>query len=305
MALVALAFLWPVATSEASDLPVGVVGGELPDAAELPIDATTYDSRADAVDAIEEREVYGALVLGADGPEALVAGADGAATVSIVEGIGAQIASAQCAELTTTDVVPLSADDPTGAGLGAMGFPLVLGGIVGGVVISLLVAGVARRMLALAVYGVVGGLLVAVVTGPVLGILGGSFWHEALVIGAGMLGTASTVVGLNALLGAPGIGIGAVITMLVANPLSGATQPYQLITGPWGEIGQYFVPGAAASLVREVNYFPDASTLHEWVVLLAWILGGVLLSLVGHFRSSTPVHLPASELEQPPGAHQA
>lgn len=305
VALVALAFLWPVATSEAHDLPVGVVGGQIPQSADLPIETTSYDSRADAVRAIQERDVYGALVLSADGPEALVAGADGAATVSVVEGVGHELASAQGAQLTTTDVVPLSDDDPTGAGIGGMGFPLVLGGILGGVLVSLLVAGVARRLLALAVYAGVGGLLVALVTGPVLGILGGHFWLEALVIGVGMLATASTVVGLNALLGTPGIAVGAVVTMLIGNPISGATLPYQFITGPWGGIGQYFVPGAAASLVREVNYFPDASHLHEWLVLLAWTAGGVLLSLLGHYRSSTPVHLPESELEQPAGAYVA
>ncbi|MET4049141.1 MULTISPECIES: hypothetical protein [unclassified Rhodococcus (in: high G+C Gram-positive bacteria)] len=100
---------------------------------------------------------------------------------------------------------------------------------------------------------------------------------------------------------APGIGVGAVITMLIGNPISGAVLPYQFIAGPWGGIGQYFVPGAAASLVREVNYFPDASSLHEWVVLLAWILAGVALSVIGHYRSTTPIHLPENELEQPVG----
>jgi hypothetical protein len=305
VALVALAFLWPVATSEARDLPVGVVGGQLPQSADLPVDPTSYDSRADAVQAIQERKVYGAFVLGAGGPEVLVAGADGPATVSVIEGVGNQLAAEQGLQLTTTDVVPLSEDDPTGAGMSAMGFPLVLGGIVGGVVISLLVAGVTRRLLALGTYAVVGGVLVALVTGPMLGILGGHFWLEALVIGVGMLATASTIVGLNALLGTRGIAVGAVVTMLVGNPISGATLPYQFIAGPWGGVGQYFVPGAAASLVREVNYFPDASHLHEWLVLLAWALGGVLLSVLGHYRSSTPVHLPESELEQPVGAHVA
>ena len=305
VALVALAFLWPVATSEAHDLPVGVVGGQLPSSADLPVEPTSYDTRADAVQAILDRELYGAFILDADGPEVLVASADGPATVSVLEGVGDELASAQGAVLITTDLVPLPGGDPVGAGMSAMGFPIVLGGILGGVLVSLLVAGVARRLLALVVYAAVGGFLVAVATGPLLGILVGHFWIEALVLGAGMLGTASTVVGLNALLGTPGLAVGAVITMLIGNPISGATLPYQFIAGPWGAIGQYFVPGAAASLVREVNHFPEASTRHAWTVLLAWTLAGVVLSLLGHFRSSTPVHLPERELEQPVGAHLA
>jgi hypothetical protein len=301
VALVVLAFLWPVATAEPHDLPVGVVGGELAQAGDLPIEATSYDTRADAVQAIEEREVYGALVLDDSAPEVLVAGAGSAAATAIVEGIGAQLGATP----TITDVVPLTEDDPSGAGLSAMGFPLVLGGIVGGVLVSLLVAGVTRRLLALGVYAVVAGLLAAVVTGPLLGIAAGGFAITALVLAVAMLGTASTVVGLNALIGAPGIGVGAVLTMLVANPISGGTTPYQFIAGPFGEIGQYFVPGAAQSLFREVSYFPDASSLHEWLVLLAWVLAGVLLSITGHFRSSTPVHLPDNELEHAGGAHAA
>jgi len=297
VALVVLAFLWPVATSEPRDLPVGVVGAELPQTGDLPVEATAYDSRDEAVRAIEEREVYGALVLGGPAPEVLVAGAGHAAANAVVEGLGTQLAAAQGVTPTVTDVVPLSADDPAGAGLSAMGFPLVLGGIVGGVLVSLLVAGVTRRLLALVVYAGAGGLLAAVVTGPLLGIAAGGFAISALVLAVSMLATASTVVGLNALIGAPGIGVGALVTMFVANPISGGTTPYQFIAGPWGEIGQLFVPGAAQSLFREVSYFPDASTLHEWVVLGGWVVAGLLLSALGHFRSSTPVHLPESELE--------
>ena len=306
VAIVVLAFLWPVATSEPHDLPVGVVGGKLPRGTDVSVDATSYETRADAVRAIEEREVYGAYVMSPDALEVLIAGAGQAAASAIVEGLGTQLSVTQGVTPTVTDVVPLSSGDPAGSGLSAMGFPLVLGGIVGGVLVSLLVAGVTRRLLALGAYAFAAGLLAAVVTGPILGITDGSFWTDALVLGVAMLGTASTVAGLNALLGTAGTGVGAAITMLIANPISGGAMPYQFITGPWGEIGQYFVPGAAQTLFRKVNYFPDASTLHEWLVLFTWIVGGVALSLVGHFRSSTPVHLPDNELEEAPeGAHLA
>jgi hypothetical protein len=300
VSIVILAFLWPVATSQARELPVGVVGGPLPQSGDLPFEITSYGSRAEAVRAIKERKIYGAFVLDATGPEALVAGAGSAPAVQIIKGVGTQLAGAQNKTLVTTDVVSLSADDPTGAGLNAMGFPLVLGGIVGGVLVSLLVAGVTRRLLALGIYAVVGGAATALVTEPLLGAVPGGFGPNAVALAIGMLGTASTVVGLNALLGVAGIGVGAVITMFIANPISGTTLPYQFIAGPWGEVGQNFVPGAANSLVREVNYFPDASMVHEWTVLLAWVLVGVLLSLTGHFRSTTPVHLPQSELEPMP-----
>jgi len=45
-------------------------------------------------------------------------------------------------------------------------------------------------------------------------------------------------------------------------------------------------PGAAATLIRELSYFPAADMLFPWLVLTAWAVGGILLSLVGHFRES-------------------
>lgn len=287
VALIALAFLWPIATAQARDLPVGVVAAQMPSAEGLPVEVTPLESRAAAVRAIEERDVYGALVLSADGVEALVAGANGPAPAEMIEGIGGRLAAAQQLQLTTSDIVPLSADDPQGAGIAAIGFPLVIGGIAGGAAISLLLAGTARRLLGLAAYAAASGLLVALAAGPMLGILGGRFWLGALVIGVATLATAATVVGLTALIGPPGIGAGAVLMLLLANPISGATLPYQFIAGPWGEVGQYLAPGAASTLLREVAYFADAATGREWAVLLAWCAAGITLTAIGHARSAT------------------
>lgn len=70
--------------------------------------------------------------------------------------------------VVVTDVVPRSSDDPTGGGLTAAAFPLVLGGILGGVLISLLVVEVGRRLLALVVYAIAAGALTTFVLHTVL-----------------------------------------------------------------------------------------------------------------------------------------
>jgi hypothetical protein len=74
--------------------------------------------------------------------------------------------------------------------------------------------------------------------------------------------------------------------LLVANPISAAALPKEFLLEPWGAIGQWFPPGAAATLMRELSYFPAADMLFPWLVLTAWAVGGILLSLVGHFRDS-------------------
>ena len=90
---------------------------------------------------------------------------------------------------------------------------------------------------------------------------------------------------MNALLGRVGIAVGAVITVLIGNPLSSAAQPLQFVAAPWGAIGQWFVPGASVTLLRDLSYFPSADAAFPWLVLLGWAAVGVIAMLVGHFRN--------------------
>src|SRR5699024_12700655 len=50
---------------------------------------------------------------------------------------GADASAAEVPQVKVTEVVPLSDDDPSGAGLAIGGLPLTLGGIVGGVLTSM------------------------------------------------------------------------------------------------------------------------------------------------------------------------
>jgi hypothetical protein len=196
-----------------------------------------------------------------------------------------------------TDVVALSSHDATGSGLAAASFPLVLGGMLGGVLVSFLVVGPARRITALLVYGIAAGVVVTLVLQTWLEVLQRDWLLNAAAFGLAMAATAAIVSGFNALLGTAGIGVGSVVSLLIGNPIAGATLPYQFIPAPWGDVGQVFVPGAASSLVRSLSYFPDADVSKQWLVLAAWTLGGMVLTVVGHFRSQVPVPLPAAELE--------
>lgn len=314
--IVVLAFVWPIATASARDLPVAIAG---PDAQVNAIESavasgsdgaiafTPVADRDAAVASIERRETYGAIVLG-PAPEVLVASAANASVASLLRSTATELqaglqAQAPGAVVTVTDVVPLSASDPNGSGLVAASFPLVLGGMLGGILISFLVVGVLRRFVALGICSLAAGVLLALVMQTWFGFLQGDFALNALALALSMLGTASFIVGLHALLGTRGIPVAAVITMLVGNPISGASLPHEFIASPWGTIGQYFVPGAASSLVRELSYFPQANPTMQWLVLGAWSAAGLILSAAGHFRSRAPIALPAVELSE--GAHAA
>jgi len=312
VAVIVLAFSWPSVTAEAKNLPIAITGpAEAVTAAENAVDEqqpgaiafTEVDDRAAAVDAIESREVYGAIVVGQE-PEVLTTSAGSlvvtqllnAVAANLEEGVNAQAAAAAQAagaptapphiDVVVTDVVPLADTDPRGTGLAAALFPLVLGGMLGGIAISLAVIGAMRRVLAVVVYAAVGGLVLAGILQGWFGALQGDYWLNAAAIGLALAAIAAPITGFVALIGRAGIAVGPIVMLLFANPISAAAIPKEFIAEPWGEVGQWFPPGAAATLVRDLSYFPAADTTFPWLVLGAWAVGGLLLSVVGHFRTA-------------------
>ncbi|GGC81334.1 hypothetical protein GCM10011512_05030 [Tersicoccus solisilvae] len=203
----------------------------------------------------------------------------------------AAVTAAPRPSITTTDVAPLSSGDPRGAGLALLGLPLAMGGMIGGLIVSLLISGFGRRIAAATTYAVVGGLALIVIMQPWFGLLQGPFLLNWLAMGLGLFATAMTIVGLESLLGRPGIPIGAILTMFVGNPLSSLASPPEFLPWAWGAIGQWFVPGATGNLLRDLSYFPDASTAHGWLVLVCWSAAGVLLAVLGRHRNEERVHL--------------
>jgi hypothetical protein len=313
LSVLLLAFTWPSRTTEPRNLPVTVAGPEqaVGAIAEEMESSGTFDvvlaaDRDEAVRHVVSRETYGAVVLGEPGqaPEVLTATAAGAAPATILNGLAAQVqaqvsAQAQAAGtepsvVVVTDLVSLSTDDATGGGLGAASFPMAMGGVLGGVLASLLLLGTRQRLVGVAVYSAVGGLLATLVLNAWFGYLPGPFALSWLAAGAAIAATAYLVSGLHALVGRPGLAAGAILTMLVANPLASPGGPWQFLAEPWGAIGQFMVPGAGATLLRTVSYFPDASSAQQWWTLAAWTLVGIALHLVAAARSrSTSASPPA------------
>ncbi|MCW3492467.1 hypothetical protein [Microbacterium sp. SSM24] len=344
VAVVVMAFVWPAATSQPQNLPVGIAGpaeavsmveGKLAEQDPAPFALQAVDSRDEAVDLIETRQIYGAILLG-DQPEVLVATAASPVAAAALRGVATQLQSQidsaaktaltdqltaivgalqagqmpqlpegaagappQIPTVTITDVVPLAEGDSTGAGLAASVFPLVLGGMIGGILLTLLVQGVVRRLVGLVVFGAAAGALITLVMQTWFGMLTGDWLLNATVIALGVSATSALIVGLAAVMGPPGIAVGAVITMLIANPIAAAAQPPQFLPEPWGAIGQFFVPGASATLLRSVMYFPDAATAVQWTVLACWLVGGVILALIGHHREAAELTPHPEQLDAP------
>lgn len=209
-------------------------------------------------------------------------GEQGAQAAAQLEQMKAQAEQASAMAVKTTAVVPLSESDSSGTGLAIAAFPLVMGGTIGGVLSLTLIKGTWRRFATATLYAVIAGAVTALILSTWFGFIPGDFATLWAAFTATYLATASFMIGFGSLLGpAAGLGLGAVITMFIANPISGASMPSAFLPGAWGQIGQMMVPGASSTLLRSIAYFPEVATSDQWLVLGSWIAFGLLAGVIG------------------------
>ncbi|MFH8658797.1 ABC transporter permease [Streptomyces afghaniensis] len=287
-ALALWAFAWPAARTAPRDLPLGVAG---PPAATAQLEKRLeqregafeihhYADEAAARDAIEDRTVYGAMVVTPQGPELLTASAAGPAVAQFLQQAVAQQAAAEGTQVRTVDVVATPASDPRGAAFNAAVLPLALAGIAAGAVVTVLGLRGVRAVAALLGASALVGMAAAGIAHSWLGVLTGDWWTEAAVLGLSALAVSGAVAGLAALVGTAGIGIAGAVVMLLGNPFSGASSAPQMLPEPAGAIGQWLPPGAGTTLLRSVSYFDGAAATGPALTLTWWAalgLGAVLL----------------------------
>ena len=305
VSVILLAFLWPAITSEVRGLPLAAAGpgpqveqlvGGIDEHAPGLFEVTTVDDRDAAVEAIERRDVYGAIVLGTQ-PEVLTSSAASPVAAQALTSVATQLqaqlqqaAAAQAAQagvepptitVAVTDVVPLAETDPRGIGLASSLLPLVIGGLLGGVLTTLVLRGTVRRIVAIVLYAVIAGAAITGILQGWFGVLQGSYLLNASAVALALLAIGGTVLGFASVIGRPGIALGVVTFILFAVPLASAATPVEFLPEPWGAVGQWFPPGAGATLLRDLSYFPNADAMFPWLVLAGWAVAGLLLALVG------------------------
>jgi ABC-2 family transporter len=275
-------FTWSAANLEPRDLPLGVAG---PAQATGPVEAKLterkgafdvhrYADAAAARKAIEDREVYGAVVAAPDGQTLLIASA---ASPTVAGLLRENLAARQAKVL---DVVPADPDDPRGAAFGSMLLPLVLAGIIGGVIVALLGPGGLSDVGILAATAAATGLVTIVMVQGWLDVIEGPWLLNAGVIALAVLAIASVIAGLK-VLGPAGIALGALVMVFVGNPWSGITSAPELLPKAAGFIGQLLPPGAGGNLLRNTAFFDGAGSGGQLAVLLVWTVLGLGAIMAG------------------------
>lgn len=291
-----VAFGLPAVHTAPRDVPIALVATDevatrlttaLDQAQPGAFDVRKVESDDEARDLIRDREVYGAIVVGADGVSVDIASAASLSVSQLVTAVGQQVATQLGATATVEDVVPLSADDPRGVGLSAGALPIALGGQMAGVLISTVISGNARRIGAMALFAVLAGFAMTAVLEFWFGTFTGSFPVTSAAAILGILATGMTVLGLEQLLGRVGIGVAAIVVVFLGNPLSGLTSAPELLPQPWGAIGQLLPPGATGTLLRNIAFFDGAAIGKPLLVLAAWLALGALTFWAGSRRSKT------------------
>lgn len=293
IALMLLAFAAPALHSGAKDLPLAVSGpapvvaqlqGVLESRSPGTFDVATYPSADAAAQAIRDREAIGGLAVGPQGLTVQTAAGAGAPYAALLRGMGAQF-TASGQQVRYQELAPLPAADPAGAGLTALGLPLIFGGMATAAALVLVHRGsrMAKVGAALAI-SIVGGLVATAILQLGFGALGGNYLLTSAAVAAGIAAISFAVLGLGNLLGTAGVALGAVLMLFVANPLSGLVAGPAWLPQPWGEIGQYLPVGAAGTAMRSAAYFDGGGATQAWIVLACWIVGGILLAVGGARR---------------------
>ncbi|WP_350274058.1 ABC transporter permease [Kribbella sp. HUAS MG21] len=286
-----IAFAWPAARSEPRDLPIAVSGpapavqqvtARLDQAMPGGFEITAVPDRQAAVQRIQDRDAYGAIVLDAAQPEIVTASAGGPSVAQVLTQLAGRMSPEAPAKVT--DVVPLPQDDPRGAGLAAGALPLVLGGILAAGALTQLVRSGTKRMIGALTFAVTGGLALAAVLQYWLGSFEGSYLGNSGVIALSIAAISLTLLGLEWLLGTAGLAIGGAVMMLLGNPLSGMTSAPEMLPSGWGALGQLLPPGAAGTALRSVSFFDGAGAAGPLVVLGCWLLAGLVFCGLGALR---------------------
>jgi hypothetical protein len=279
VALVLTLFAWPSARLEPRDLPIGVAGP--PVAAEAieqrlaagdgRFDLHRYPDGAAARDAIEDRDIYGAFVATANGVMVLTASGASQAVAQLLERAASESEErGPTGAVEVLDVVPAR----RGAALASSVLPLVLAGILTGVVSFLLASGLGRVGL-LVVGSVLAGLAATAIVQSWLDVVGGSWAANAAALSLTVLAISSFVAGLWALLGEVGLTLAALGMVLIGNPFSGVGSAPELLPEPVGALGQLMPPGAGGNLLRSTGFFDGAAAGGHIAVLVAWALVGL------------------------------
>ncbi|MGA4847964.1 DUF3533 domain-containing protein [Streptomyces sp. G5(2025)] len=264
-----------------------------------PLDPRVLKDEATARRQIMHRDIDGALVVDPRGTTdtLLVASGGGTALSRTLTTLLTEVDAAEKRTVKTEDVAAASDKDFNGLS----SFYLVVGWCVGGYLCASILAISAGsrasnlpraiiRLGTMALYSIVGGLGGAIIIGPILGALPGSImglWGLGALV---VFGVGAITLALQALTGIVGIGLAVLIIVIGGNPSAGGAFPLPMLPAFWKAIGPWLPPGAGTWSARSIAYFEGNALTGPLLVLAAWALVGVVVTLALSARRGRPAN---------------
>ena len=301
LAILAIGFALPAARSKPHDVPIGAAGpqaagGQVADMLEQHAPGafaiTYYPGEAALRDAIRNRDVYGGIAFGlgysasgSEGRSLMIATGGSPMVAQMLTQIGNGIAQQAGVPLRTEDLAPPSADDARGAGLAASALPITLAGLLPAIALVLLLKReVWTRFAAAAVFAAIAGTTIAALLRYVFGSIDQNIWGVAAGLTLGLLAAGLSMLGLGSLFGRVGLAVGALLALLLGNPLSGLNSAPEMLPSGWGTLGQWLPQGATATLLRSTAFFDGAGATAAIAVLTCWAVAGAALIVIAAVR---------------------
>lgn len=278
--------------SETSDLV-----DKLDSSAGNKFDVTRYANLDDAKDKIAEQDLRAAYV--PDKATLYIAGANGTRVTQAVTGFFTPVAQQDGNTLETKDIIPLDDDDSTGITAMFLIIGAIVGGFMSGMLLGLMPVP-SKLRIALGI-----GVPAIIALGEV--ILGwiafGVFDDNAIVpfFMLFLLSASCLAVMMGGMLniGPAMMPIGMLLCPLLGMSASGLMAPLDMMNGFYSGVHPWLFSPQGAAAFRDSIYFDDVSLVQPVLVMLAWMVGGALLAVIGTVRQKRK-HLFAamSEAEQ-------
>ena len=281
------AFMSIGSNQEPRDVPVAAVGGpevaaalegEAPD--QLAVEAVP--DLAAAREAILERDVYGAVVVGPAGVQELLLAP--AANNGVANFLRRTLGAPTAENVPRiSEVVPLPEDDASGLDVPLLLQVLLIGGSIAVVGFGKVVPryrGDPRRgvlpFAALFAFAAVFSLALASIAAAFGVGTDASFVDTWLSMGLLSLATAASTAAVVAVIGPAGTAVTGILYFVLGSQISGAGTAPEFLPSFWADLGQALPGGAGTNLLRRVFYFPEASTGAPVAILAAYAAAGLV-----------------------------
>jgi len=272
------------------DIPVGLVG---PAAATEQLAAgfganapgtfriTTYASAEAARAALDDRSVDGVLILGGP-PRLIVAGAAGDAVTAVLTAAFGGVFHSQGATLAVETVHPFAAGDAHG---------LILFFVIVAVLIATLVSqallgtgrgatGLSGRLLVAVVFALLAAPTAMGAAAWLANGYGSGFWAAGALVALASAAVGAVVAGSVRLLGAAGLGLAALIVVLLGLVSSGGPVGSQMLPDFYRWLAPAMPAAELYESLRDALYFGGNGLGGPVLGLTGWLAGGLLLMVV-------------------------